>query len=80
MQREYKLLANEQDCELFLFSAADGTSLLALLQRLAKIAPHLSLGELTDLAAILARRVNDKDFVRAAVVAATPVQLAEKRF
>jgi enediyne polyketide synthase len=78
MPTEQKLLASPQDCELFLFSAKDISSLLAQLQQLAEIAPRLSLGELTDLATMLARRLGEKDFVRAAVVAATPAQLAER--
>ncbi|RKZ54863.1 MAG: erythronolide synthase [Candidatus Parabeggiatoa sp. nov. 2] len=78
MPTEQKLLASPQDCELFLLSAEDISSLLAQLRQLAEIAPRLSLGELTDLAAMLARRVGEKEFVRAAVVAATPVQLAER--
>ena len=78
MPRELQLLASKQDYELFLFSAVDVPSLLASLRQVADIAPRLSLAELTDLAAMLARRVAEKDFVRAAVVAATPDQLAER--
>jgi enediyne polyketide synthase len=75
--REQKLLASPQDCELFLLGADDLPSLSALLRQLAEIAPRLSLGELTDLAATLARQDNRYQ-VRAAIIAATPAQLAER--
>jgi enediyne polyketide synthase len=74
--QEQKLLASPPDCELFLFGADDLPSLSALLQKIAEIAPRLSLGELTDLAATLARQ-NNRYSVRAAIIAATPAQLAE---
>ena len=73
--REHQLLTSPQDYELFLFGADDFASLAAQLQQLAAIAPRLSLSELIDLAASLTVEDNK---VRAAIIAATPTQLAEK--
>jgi len=76
--REQLLLATPPDYELFLLSADDVPSLLALLQQLLQIAPRLSLGELTDLAATLARQRSEENLVKAALLAATPAQLTDR--
>jgi len=73
--REHQLLTSSQDYELFLFGADDLVSLEAKLQQLAAIAARLSLSELTDLAASLTVQDNK---VRAAIIAATPTELADK--
>lgn len=75
--KEQRLIATPQENELFLLGAADFSALAALLSQLISLAPRLSLGELTDLAARLAQQ-NGYFPVRAALVAATPVQLADK--
>lgn len=75
--RERVLLASAQDAELFLLAAPDAAALAARVERLAELAPRLSRSELTDLAAELARRL-EPGAVRAAVVAATPAELATR--
>ncbi|BAP54309.1 polyketide synthase family protein [Thioploca ingrica] len=75
--KEQQLIATPQENELFLLGAEDFPALAALLSQLAQLAPRLSFGELTDLAARLAQQ--DRFFpVRAALIAATPTQLADK--
>lgn len=78
--RERVLLASAQDAELFLFAAPDAALLAARVERLAELAPRLSRSELTDLAADLARRLEPgmSQTARAAVVAATPAELAAR--
>jgi enediyne polyketide synthase len=75
--REEKLLASGQDAELFLFAAADRTALAAEAERLATLAPRLSRSELADLAAALQKRLGTGP-ARAAVVAGTPRELADR--
>ncbi len=75
--KEQQLIATPQENELFLLGAVDFSALADLLSQLISLAPRLSFGELTDLAAQLAQQ--DRFFpVRAALVAATPAQLADK--
>jgi enediyne polyketide synthase len=78
MPKESALFSSEQEAELFLFSAKDIPAFHTLLRQVIDIAPRLSLSELTDLAAMLARQVDEHALVKAAVVATTPNQLAEK--
>ena len=94
--------ASAQDAELFLFAAADETSLRSQVERVLAFAPRLSRSELSDLAHELSchlvaadvRRLtsNDEEIrassrrllprenhpVRAAVVASSPAELAER--
>ncbi len=75
--RERVLLASAQDAELFLLAAPDAAALAARAEHLAELARRLSRSELTDLAAELARSLEPGP-ARAAVVAATPVELATR--
>jgi len=74
---EQQQLASVQDCELFLFQAADFGELAARLQELQDRARELSYAELADLSAWLAQRIKQdaSTDVRAACVAATPDDL-----
>ena len=81
--RERELLASWQDAELLLLAASDGASLAAEADRLADVAARLSRAELADLAAELVRRLGVDNWrgargARAAVVAAKPVEAAER--
>jgi len=73
--RTRTLLASAQDSELFLLGAKDRAALRQRVQHLLGIAPKLSRAELADLAACLARELENRH-VRAALVAATPQELA----
>lgn len=66
-----------QDAELFLIEAETPDALLNRIKPLREIAARLSLAELTDLAATLAKDANG-GALRAAIVAATPAQLATR--
>lgn len=74
---EHALLSSAQDCELLLLDAADPAALSAKVEALLAIAPRLSRSELTDLAAELHDRL-EGGAAKAAVVAATPAELAER--
>ena len=76
-RREKALLASAQDAELFLISDADNGSLYEQTEQLLGFAARLSRAELVDLAATLQARLRPSR-VRAAVVAATPAQLASR--
>ncbi|MBI3839649.1 MAG: SDR family NAD(P)-dependent oxidoreductase [Planctomycetia bacterium] len=69
------VLGSMQDAELFLLSAADRNSFAAQVSALAVRAEGVSLAEMGDLAAELSRRLEFGP-VRAAVVAASPSELA----
>jgi enediyne polyketide synthase len=73
-QRNRTIAASVQDCELFLFSGPDRDSLRRQVQAVAAVAPHLSLGELGDLAVHLAECL-EPDEARAAVTASSPTEL-----
>jgi enediyne polyketide synthase len=73
--RERSLSASGQDAELFVFAADDRDGLRAEVERLAALAPRLSRAELADAAAAVAARLASGP-ERAAVVAATPADLA----
>ena len=75
--RELALLASAQDCELFLFGAWDGAELGRRLESLLTYADRISRSELADLAARLEREVG-RARVRAAVVASSPAELAQR--
>ncbi len=66
-----------QDCEIFLFDAADAEQLRQRVGRLRRIAADLSRAELGDVAAALAGELSDQPW-RAAVVAADPAALAQR--
>lgn len=74
---EKRLLQTPQDAELFVLGGKDTADLQQQVEHLLGIAPHLSLAELTDLAAHLAQNVKHKQ-VRAAVVAAAPPELVAR--
>jgi enediyne polyketide synthase len=79
--REIALLASPQDCELLVLAAPDRPALAARVAALAALAPRLSLAELADLAAELHRRwaaACGGAEVRAAVVASSPEELAQR--
>ena len=72
---ELKLSSSSQDCELFLLSAETTEDLTTQIVHLLTLAPRLSRSELTDLAAELEQSLNSHP-IRAAIVAATPKELA----
>jgi enediyne polyketide synthase len=74
---EVAMLGSAQDAEIFLLAASDLGSLVDRIDRLLAIAPRLSLAELTDLAAFLARTIGDGP-ARAAVVASRPSELVDR--
>jgi enediyne polyketide synthase len=92
--RERRLAAPPQDVELALLAGADAASLAAAARQLAELAPRLSRAELGDVAAALHRRWRDARGAdgdgsgsggagggggwRAAIVAATPRELADR--
>lgn len=69
-----------QDAELFLFAAWKREDLVWTINHVASFADECSLAELTDLAVELARRTSHNTYYswKAAVVAATPVQLSHR--
>lgn len=75
--REARLLSSRQDHELFLLASSSREDLESQLSRLETLAPQLSLAELGDLAATLARSLRPGKF-RAAVVARSPGELEER--
>ncbi len=75
--REESLLSSAQDAEVFLLGASKPSEMKGEIQRLLKRAELLSLAELGDLAAALAERLT-RHPTRAAIVAATPEELAKR--
>ncbi|HME00033.1 MAG TPA: SDR family NAD(P)-dependent oxidoreductase [Terriglobia bacterium] len=73
---EIHLSSSFQDAEIFFFGGSDPADLLHQLQHILTLARQLSVGELGDLAAQLARSLGARE-VRAAIVARKPVDLAE---
>ncbi|HEX3130555.1 MAG TPA: beta-ketoacyl synthase N-terminal-like domain-containing protein, partial [Thermoanaerobaculia bacterium] len=73
--RERALLASAQDAELILLA---GDDLETRVERLLETAPRISRSELTDLAAALHERLVPGAHRRAAIVASTPKELAER--
>jgi enediyne polyketide synthase len=73
---EPQKLSAAQDCELFLLQASDWNELAAQLDEILSLANEISYGELTDLAAHLANKLNGSHKpLRAACVASTPQEL-----
>ncbi len=75
--RERNLSSSAQDCELFVLGANNTDELLSLVEHLLTFAARLSFSELADLAGELSHS-NGSGAVRAAVVASTPAQLADR--
>ncbi len=75
--RERDLLRSAQDCELFLLNAHDRGDLQRQVEQLLGYAAALSRSELADLAVCLQQKLDGRS-VRAAVIAATPRELAER--
>lgn len=73
---EARSMRTPQDAELFVLAAPDAASLLALVERAARAAPHLSDGALVDLSAELWRTVGAGP-ARAALVASTVDELVQ---
>lgn len=71
-----RLMRSPQDAELFVLSGETEQDLLRQVSHLETLAPLLSVAELTDLAAELARQPAAPGNVRAAIVAATAEELA----
>ncbi|HVG28736.1 MAG TPA: type I polyketide synthase [Pyrinomonadaceae bacterium] len=76
--REKALLSSHQDAEIFLLAAADAEGMRRQLARLLSFAARISRAELGDLSARLERDLDDHQRVRAAVVASSPAELAER--
>jgi enediyne polyketide synthase len=75
--RTIRLVASRQDTELLLLDAASTADLSGRVATLASLCSRLAFAELGDLAATLARELGGGP-VRAAVVAATPDQAADR--
>ncbi len=78
---EQQQLSSAQDCELFLFQAADGSQLASQLKDALELAGEMSFAEMADLAAFLASQATEplgEDCVRAACVASSPEDLEKK--
>jgi enediyne polyketide synthase len=75
--RTTRLVASRQDSELLLLDAASNAELSGRVATLAQMCSSLAFAELGDLAATLARELGGGP-VRAAVVAATPDQAADR--
>ena len=73
---EQRLLSSAQDAELFLLGDESVDGLRGQVEHLLTFAERLSRSELVDLASTLERRLGRHD-VRAAVVASTPLELAD---
>lgn len=71
---EAQLLHTPQDAELFVLGGEDSADLQRQINQLLERVPHLSLAELTDLAAHLARHIQ-APHLRAAIVASAPAEL-----
>jgi len=74
---ELALLSSAQDAELFLFSSGDADGLQKQIEHLSTIAPRLSRAELADLASELESTL-EVNTVRAAIIASTPKELAQR--
>ena len=84
-ERERALLSSAQNAELFLLSARDADGLRQQVEHLLTFAARLSRSELADLAAQLAKTLDDCGVasfslrqVRAAVIASSPAELASR--
>lgn len=75
--REHRIAGSAQDAELFLFAGASREELQNQLQHVANFAARLSVSELADLSAALARTLKPEQY-RAAIVASSPAELSTK--
>lgn len=75
--REEKLLRSSQDAELFLLGGKGPADLIEQVDRLIAIAHDLARSEMVDLADHLAHTLSANDH-RAAIVASTPAELADR--
>lgn len=75
--KEKTLCASAQDAEVFFLSAPDKNALRETIRHLLNFAARISRAELTDLAATLAEQLQVST-IRAAIVAGTPAQLADR--
>ncbi|HKR14750.1 MAG TPA: SDR family NAD(P)-dependent oxidoreductase [Pyrinomonadaceae bacterium] len=75
--KEKTLFASAQDAEVFFLSAPDKKALRETIRHLTTFAARISRAELTDLAATLAEQLQVST-IRAAIVANTPAQLADR--
>ena len=75
--KERSLLASFQDAELFLLSAPTTAALVGQVDNLLGFARRISRAELADLAAELEKSLSRSE-VRAAVIASTPADLADR--
>jgi malonyl CoA-acyl carrier protein transacylase/NADP-dependent 3-hydroxy acid dehydrogenase YdfG/3-hydroxymyristoyl/3-hydroxydecanoyl-(acyl carrier protein) dehydratase len=75
---ERVLMASGQETELFPLATSSVPELLRRVQELVVVAAEMSVAELTDLAAELAASLEPDAPVRAAIVAGTPDELAER--
>jgi enediyne polyketide synthase len=75
---ERQQLSSAQDCELFLFQAANNSELASQLEEILEHAGEISFAEMTDLAAFLAHQIAQapaESRIRAACVASNPEEL-----
>jgi enediyne polyketide synthase len=72
-----RLIASNQDCELFVFSAGRSEDLRSLLEKVSSVAPRISQAEMADLATELAAQPASRE-LRAAIVASRPDELHRK--
>lgn len=77
-RRMRKLAASHQDAELFLWGADNVPQLRAQLERLSPRAAAMSYGELADVAAELARALPGDSKIRAAILASSPSEFADR--
>jgi enediyne polyketide synthase len=76
--REKMLMASQQDAEVFLLAASDAEGLRRQAARLLAFAARISRAEMGDLSARLEGDLDDHRSARAAVVASSPAELAER--
>ncbi len=76
-RREQMLVSSSQDTELFMFSAQNAADLQQQVEHLLTFAARISWSELIDLAIQLQQTVT-RSQVRAAIVAVTPAELAQR--
>ncbi|HSK70384.1 MAG TPA: SDR family NAD(P)-dependent oxidoreductase [Pyrinomonadaceae bacterium] len=76
-RHEKILLASAQDAELFLLSSKTREDILQKLEHLTSFAARLSLAEMSDLSAQLARQLEETSY-RAAIIATEPLELEKK--
>jgi len=75
---EKTLIASHQETELFIFSTKTLTEMITQVETLIKDVRDISIADLTDLAADLARKTDTAQGFRVAIMASHPDQLAER--